>query len=573
MTDSRGSRRRRIQVQEPGDAERRPLLDRAGHGTPMDGETFFSCNQNVHAHLPVYTNIHRIRRDVIAIVEDYLTFEQLRDLRLNISVVRPLVDKLYELDDISIAGFEPFQNAPEEVRREASLSSTWNYHNTLPALEVAILSESKHFLSSTHCQKVIEAIYIGQVVYTPSSFVDMIPDRYKQKPIALYEPRTAPLVYEICFSIYGFGWVLDQFATILAHGWIHGWVTDDVVPGQQAVDVLAMGAPVLIPRLAFNLLSDNLVFLSLRSMMADFTALTALSACGVQNSTDFHWLLGPILMVTFAFLGNTLFLTILVSMLSNTFSTIVANATAEIAFRRAVLTLEGVKGDAIFAYQPPFNIIALFILVPMRFFVNARWFHKIHVATVRAINTPILLIIALLERRLLWPNSDYGQDPIEQLPKKSRSKGWFWEKWKITTHSDIQTVFEIAPPTSVVEDIAVDDELTHHMIRRQFGRQQSSTVISTNRKRDSDEEGSNKNFVPKAPSRRDSIAPWGDLSEQVRDIMNETVGVENLSNRIDNLEHSTARIERMLGKLCGDDVFAEEDDRSPLDEEGRAMDE
>lgn len=59
---------------------------------------------------------------------------------------------------------------------------------------------------------------------------------------------------------------------------IHGWVTDDLAPGQQAVDVLAMGAPVLVPRLAFNLLSDNLVFLSLRSMMADFTALTALSA-------------------------------------------------------------------------------------------------------------------------------------------------------------------------------------------------------------------------------------------------------------------------------------------------------
>lgn len=258
-------------------------------------------------------------------------------------------------------------------------------------------------------------------------------------------------------------------------------------------------------------------------------------------------------MITFAFLGNTLFLTILVSMLSNTFGTIVANATAEIAFRRAVVTLEGVKGDAIFAYQPPFNIIALFILVPMRFLVNARWFHKIHVATVRAINVPILLIIALLERRLLWPDADYIQDGTEQLPKKIRSKGWFWEKWKITTHGDIQAVFAIAPPSSVVEDITVDDELTHHMIRRQFGRQQSSTMVSIgSRKRDNDEEELNKPFVPKAPSRRDSIAPFGDLSEQVRDIMNETVGVQNLSNRIDELERSTSRIEKLLGKLCGE---------------------
>jgi hypothetical protein len=93
------ARARRVRVQEP---ERRPLLERARFTHSMDGEQFFSCLPNSHAHLPVYTNIHRIRRDVISIVEDYLTAEQLRDLRLNISVVRPLVDKLYEQDDISI---------------------------------------------------------------------------------------------------------------------------------------------------------------------------------------------------------------------------------------------------------------------------------------------------------------------------------------------------------------------------------------------------------------------------------------------------------------------------------------
>lgn len=89
--------------------------------------------------------------------------------------------------------------------------------------------------------------------------MDLIPDRYKQKPISLYEPREAPLLnqyrlivprtrnileliqfiillglyllfmaerdpdylspLELAFSIYAFGWVLDQFATILEHGW------------------------------------------------------------------------------------------------------------------------------------------------------------------------------------------------------------------------------------------------------------------------------------------------------------------------------------------------------------------
>lgn len=58
----------------------------------------------------------------------------------------------------------------------------------------------------------------------------------------------------------------------------HGWRIGELEPAEQAFDVLALAAPVLVPRLAFNLLSDNLVFLSLRSMMADFFMLTVLSA-------------------------------------------------------------------------------------------------------------------------------------------------------------------------------------------------------------------------------------------------------------------------------------------------------
>lgn len=59
---------------------------------------------------------------------------------------------------------------------------------------------------------------------------------------------------------------------------IHGWRIGSLQSAQQALDVLAMGAPVLIPRLAFNLLSANVVFLSLRAMMADFALLTCLAA-------------------------------------------------------------------------------------------------------------------------------------------------------------------------------------------------------------------------------------------------------------------------------------------------------
>jgi septum formation topological specificity factor MinE len=103
MSEQRGEShpraRSRIQVLEP---ERRPLL-RPQFSHEPESEPLYACITNPHSHLPVYTNIHRIRRDIISVVEDYLSLEQLRDVRINISVVRPLVDKLYDLDDISIS--------------------------------------------------------------------------------------------------------------------------------------------------------------------------------------------------------------------------------------------------------------------------------------------------------------------------------------------------------------------------------------------------------------------------------------------------------------------------------------
>jgi hypothetical protein len=105
----------------------------------------------------------------------------------------------------------------------------------------------------------VDAIYEGRITYTPSSYIDIIPDHYKHKPISLYNPREGPMLnqyrlmvprtrnildvfsfavllglylgvmaernpgrfgpLEACFSIYAFGWSLDQFATILEHGW------------------------------------------------------------------------------------------------------------------------------------------------------------------------------------------------------------------------------------------------------------------------------------------------------------------------------------------------------------------
>lgn len=298
--------------------------------------------------------------------------------------------------------------------------------------------------------------YRGRIIYTPTSFIDILPDHYKNRGISLYDPRRAPLlnqyrlivprtrsiietsqfvvllvlyvlmminrehtigprhlkftVWELIFDVYSIGWVLDEIASVCEHGWtVHtenlwsfldisfvlifsgyfgircrGLVSGDPSDAHLSSNIIAMAAPILLPRLAFCLMSENMLFISLRAMMSDFMFLTVLAVwcfggflmsmrwlsegsegraevgvitiakwmlwiwfgldgTGVQRSVEMHWFLGPTLMILFAFLGNTLFLTILVAMLSNTYTNLAQNATAEIQFRRAVLTFEGVS--------------------------------------------------------------------------------------------------------------------------------------------------------------------------------------------------------------------------------------
>ncbi|KAK0118752.1 hypothetical protein ONS96_011837 [Cadophora gregata f. sp. sojae] len=485
---------------------------------------------------------------------------------------------------------------------------------------------------------VVAAIYEGRVIYTPTSFIDILPDHYKQKPIELYNPRKAHVFnqyrlvvprtrnvlevaqfivllflflfvmvnrdpstlrgVELAFIIYTLGWVLDQIASILEHGWnvytqnlwsfldvafsaifgiylvlrIHGWRTRKFGPAQQAMDVLALGAPVLIPRLAFNLMSENMLFVSLRAMMRNFTVLTIL-ACwcfagfllsmtwlsngvhepitiskwmlwvwfgldgtGIQRSVDFHWLLGPVLMVAFAFLGNTLFLTILVSMLSTTFSTIVSNATAEIQFRRAVLTLEGVKSDAIFAYQPPFNILALFLLTPLTYILTPRWFHKVNVAAVRIINAPLLLVISVVERRCLWSVHGGGHDEALSKSKGRPTLRGFSRGFSV--HGDIQAVFDVVAPESIEGEAPNESDPDSDVFEEAFVRKFGQEATSKSRS------GIGK-------SRRDSVAPFGMFGDCIMDMLSEEdedgEGNDALA-RLAKLEKATFRIEKMLEK-------------------------
>lgn len=163
-------------------------------------------------------------------------------------------------------------------------------------------------------------------------------------------------------------------------------------------------------------------------------------------------------------------------MLSNTFSQIVANAVPEIQYRRAVLTFEGVKSDAIFAYMPPFNILALVVMLPLKLLLTPHAFHKINVTATRTLNLPLLLLISLYERRTLWmadrhrhrrpsPNSITWAQAVGSAGgikiKTSNSLASllsFWDISRFSVHGDITAVFDTEPPNSVLEAIAEEDD-------------------------------------------------------------------------------------------------------------------
>ena len=285
-----------------------------------------------------------------------------------------------------------------------------------------------------------------------------------------------------------------------------------------------------------------------------------LDGTGIQRAVEFHWLLGPVLMIAFAVFGNTLFLTVLVSTLSNTFFHITRAATAEVQFRHAVLTFEGVKSDALFAYQPPFNLIAMFILLPLRFVLTPRWFHKVHVTLVRFLNSPLLIPLCLWERRTLWPpSSSYGRAKHRQSRSSKAGSGYFP---RLQVHGDIAAVFEAEPPSeregTTSGHLTFEEPLNMLHQRDRRNKSVSRMESGVNSGVASRDYGSptpawlQRSSSSPRPRRRASVWSVGGLEEHVAGLMSDeaTEGNRDMLMRLRKLEKSTEKIEKMVNRIC-----------------------
>ncbi|KAJ7274546.1 hypothetical protein B0H12DRAFT_1228255 [Mycena haematopus] len=595
----------------------------------------------------VFPLIPAIKKDVIKTIDSALTWDQLTASDINFTIVRPIVLKYAKLknmavvyaclvnrayfleeseDDLAYAGvmlsratlceilamkllshfasnhitlvavlttsWSPLAGASSEVIEEVKqvLGSNANVSDAQSALEVAISTQAKQFISSPVTQKVVNDIYTGRIVFSTSTTRSMLADNYKPKAITIYDSRDAPFLdhyrlrvpkygaileflnfacllvtfvlclsnqdhtqmtfWEVVFIIFAAAFTLEEYTAATEHGWIiyianmwnvfdtsfvfvflcyMGMRIDGLAYGRlassaMAFDVLAFGACILFPRLAFFAVSNNVIVLSLRAMISEFVFFMTIAAIcfsgllftlwtlgkdreekwtikriawlmvqiwfgntylSFGQAESFHPLFGPILMTTFAALSNTLLLTILISILSNTVARIDANATQEHLFQFAISTIEGVKQDALFSYQPPFNLLAFLILKPASYAVTPRTLHTLNVFLIKVTSFPILTVIGLYERyfaagQILRESSvDAAHTLFNSLPRQIKNIPFVEALVGSTSSNLYEAIFELDGPTGTglfdesdeedfpqLRSIASRDTLTERVRRR-----------------------------------------------------------------------------------------------------------
>ncbi|KAJ7127115.1 receptor-activated Ca2+-permeable cation channel [Mycena epipterygia] len=574
------------------------------------------------ATVPVFPLIPAIKKDVVKTIDSALTWDQLTASDINFSIVRPIVLKYAKLknmavvyaclvnrayfleesdDDLAYAGVMLSRAtlceilamkllshfASEHITLVAVLTTSWsplagaspevveqvkqvlggrnaNINDAQSALEMAISTQAKQFISSPVSQKVVNDIYTGRIVFSTATNRSMLADNYKPKAITIYDYRDAPfldhyrlrvpkygaileflnfafllITFTLCLSnqdpekftfwegvfvVFAAAFTLEEYTAAQEHGWIiyianmwnvfdtsfvfvflcymgmrvKGLAHGDLASSDMAFDVLACGACILFPRLAFFAVSNNVIVLSLRAMVAEFVFFMAIAAIcfsgllftlwtlGKESWTikgiawlmvqiwfgntylsfaqaeSFNPLFGPILMTAFAALSNTLLLTILISILSNTVARIDANATQEHLFQFAISTIEG--ANALGAYQPPFNLLALALLKPASWLVSPRRLHSLNVLLIKITSFPTLIAIGLYERyfaagqSLRKSSKDAAHTFFNSLPRQIKNIP-FIEALVGSTSSDLyEAIFEIDTPVGAELFDESDDE-------------------------------------------------------------------------------------------------------------------
>lgn len=232
--------------------------------------------------------------------------------------------------------------------------------------------------------------------------------------------------------------------------------TRSEILADRAYDVLAANAVLLFPRLfstldhyryfsqlliAFRIMAFDLVaviFLVVIACSGFFVTFLSFSKGQTPMSLAFAlfqmlmgftptaWALwdeysplGRFVLTIFLFICHFVVVTILITVLTNSFMGIVQNANQEHQFLFAVNTISMVKSDALFSYVAPTNIIA-WLITPLRYWMPFYQFVKINRTLIKITHFPILFAICLYEKTIL---SSKVVQPADLIGRQARSEG------------------------------------------------------------------------------------------------------------------------------------------------------
>ena len=123
-------------------------------------------------------------------------------------------------------------------------------------------------------------------------------------------------------------------------------------------------------------------------------------------------MLGKAIMSGFLIICHFLIVTILITVLTNSFMAIVQNANEEHQFLFAVNTISMVKSDALFSYIAPTNIFG-WVLSPLRYVMPFRQYVKLNRTIIKVTHFPVLFIIFSYERVFLSRSGYVAEEVVE----------------------------------------------------------------------------------------------------------------------------------------------------------------
>lgn len=204
------------------------------------------------------------------------------------------------------------------------------------------------------------------------------------------------------------------------------------------------------------------------------------------DSWENYNMLGKGILTLFLFICHFLIVTILITVLTNSFMAVVQNANEEHQFVFAVNTISMVKSDALFSYIAPTNIIA-WILTPLRFILPFHQFVRLNRTVIKVTHFLILFIIYVYERVFLRGAAFEPTDLVEQRGRLGAKTSTFEARvGKLSLFSPKQNRLREPSVATFHKDLALEEvfrrpfrDNTIRQTQKSHERRKTSNVVNS----------------------------------------------------------------------------------------------